>query len=254
MENLIKIAIDNLKRFEPKEGYFLAFSGGKDSICCYQLLKLSGCKFESHYSITTVDEPFVKPFIRKNYTDVIFDRPKLSMFQLIVKKGILPGRIARFCCEFLKEYSGKSRLVVTGIRNAESFNRSKRRLLEIDSRKQMQGKAYLNIICKWSENDVWEFIKKYKLIVPDYYANDCRSARGGCVGCPFSGVRTQRKDFIKYPRYKTAYLKAISKAMERGRFKQFENANDVFDWWLSDVSIVNYFESKKQTFINFEKI
>jgi len=30
----IEVAIDRIKMFEPKEGYYLAFSGGKDSIVC----------------------------------------------------------------------------------------------------------------------------------------------------------------------------------------------------------------------------
>jgi phosphoadenosine phosphosulfate reductase len=130
-------------------------------------------------------------------------------------------------------------------------------MLMIDSRKAMGGKAYVNIICDWKEDDVWELIKKYRkqfnIAIPDYYAEDCRSARGGCVGCPLSGVKTQRKDFERYPRYKIAYLKAIQRAMDRGKFGQFTDANDVFEWWLSDMSIVNYFESKKQTFLIFEK-
>lgn len=242
--------IDILKRYEPSEGYFLAFSGGKDSICCYQLLKLSGCKFESHYSITTVDEPFVKPFIRKNYPFVIFDKPKLSMFKLIEKKG-LPLRHMRYCCEHLKEYSGKGRLVVTGIRKEESFNRSKRSMFEIDTRKSFLGKAYLNIIINWTEKDIWNFIVENKLSVPDYYANDCRSARGGCVGCPLSGSKQMKKDFEKYPRYKKAYLKAIEKAIKKGRFEEFLDEYDVFNWWLSNMSVKNYIENKKQLLINF---
>lgn len=244
IQDRVDKVIDVLRRFEPREGYFLAFSGGKDSICCYYLLKLSGCKFEAHYSITTVDEPFVKPFIRKYYPDVIFDHPEISMYNLIVKKGILPGRLARYCCEFLKEYSGKGRLVITGVRNAESFNRAKRRMFELDNRKKMQGKAYLNPIVTWEEDDVWEFImhyrKEFKIQIPDYYANDCRSARGGCVGCPLGGVNHQKKEFKKYPRYKNAYMKAITRAKANGRFKLFDDAEQVFGWWLSDMSVENY--------------
>lgn len=35
----VKIAIDRLQVFEPPEGYYLAFSGGKDSQCIYHLAK-----------------------------------------------------------------------------------------------------------------------------------------------------------------------------------------------------------------------
>ena len=51
----ISKTISRIKQFEPKDGYYLAFSGGKDSITCYHLLKMAGVKFDAHYSITTVD-------------------------------------------------------------------------------------------------------------------------------------------------------------------------------------------------------
>ena len=33
----VQIAIERLRAFEPPEGYYLAFSGGKDSQCIYHL-------------------------------------------------------------------------------------------------------------------------------------------------------------------------------------------------------------------------
>lgn len=44
----VQIAIDRLRSFEPEEGYFLAFSGGKDSQCVYHLAKMAGVKFDAH--------------------------------------------------------------------------------------------------------------------------------------------------------------------------------------------------------------
>lgn len=38
----LDIAIQRLKSFEPQEGYFLAFSGGKDSQCIYHLAQMAG--------------------------------------------------------------------------------------------------------------------------------------------------------------------------------------------------------------------
>lgn len=38
----VQKAIERLKTFEPPEGYFVAFSGGKDSQCVYELCKLGG--------------------------------------------------------------------------------------------------------------------------------------------------------------------------------------------------------------------
>ena len=39
------------------KGFYLAFSGGKDSQALYYVAKLAGVKYESHYSLTTLDPP-----------------------------------------------------------------------------------------------------------------------------------------------------------------------------------------------------
>ena len=137
----VQVAIDRLKGFEPRDGsgYFLAFSGGKDSQCIYHLAKMAGVKFDAHYSVTTVDPPELIRFIRKEYPDVIWDRhyypddPKynlpngqrrqITMWNLIANHTIPPTRQSRYCCADLKETSGKGRVTVTGVRWAESARR-----------------------------------------------------------------------------------------------------------------------------------
>ena len=51
----------------------------------------------------------------------------MTMYQLIFKKGMLPLRQCRFCCEYLKERHGINRVVITGITAAESSRRAKRK-------------------------------------------------------------------------------------------------------------------------------
>ena len=53
----VDTAINRLKTFAPDEGYFVAFSGGKDSQCIYHLCEMAGVKFDAHYSVTSVDPP-----------------------------------------------------------------------------------------------------------------------------------------------------------------------------------------------------
>jgi len=45
-------AIQLLKDLEPADGYYLAFSGGKDSCVIKELTIMAGVKFDSHYNIT----------------------------------------------------------------------------------------------------------------------------------------------------------------------------------------------------------
>ena len=127
----VQAAIDILRQFEPPEGYYLAFSGGKDSQCVYHLAKEAGVKFDAHYSVTSVDPPELVRFIKENYPDVEMKIPHdkdgkpVTMWNLIPKRRLPPTRIARYCCEALKESNGKYRVTLTGVRKAESVNRSK---------------------------------------------------------------------------------------------------------------------------------
>ena len=68
------------------KGYYLAFSGGKDSQALYHVAIVAGVKFEAHYSFTTLDPPELVYFIREKYPDVFIDRPELSFTQLCIKK------------------------------------------------------------------------------------------------------------------------------------------------------------------------
>jgi phosphoadenosine phosphosulfate reductase len=51
-------------------------------------------------------------------------------------------------------------------------------------------KFVLNPIIDWTEQDVWDFIKKYKLPYNPLY--DIGYKRVGCVGCPLSS-KNQKK-------------------------------------------------------------
>lgn len=125
-KNKVEVAIDRLQSFEPKDGYYLAFSGGKDSQCIYHLAKMAGVKFDAHYRITSVDPPELVRFIKTQYPDVALDYPRdadgnvITMWNLIPQQTIPPTRKARYCCDKLKESGGEGRLTVTGVRWAES--------------------------------------------------------------------------------------------------------------------------------------
>lgn len=86
---------------------YVAFSGGKDSVCMAELCKMAGVPYELHYNITTIDPPEVMQFMRENYPDLKWHLPQQSMMDLIIEKHMPPTRIARFCCAELKERGGK---------------------------------------------------------------------------------------------------------------------------------------------------
>lgn len=127
----LEVTLDKIRAFEPEEGYFLAFSGGKDSQCIYHLCEMAGVKFDAHYSVTSVDPPELYNFIREQYPEVSRDIPRdengkaITMWSLIAEQTIPPTRNARYCCEKLKETNGEGRVTMTGVRWAESPKRRK---------------------------------------------------------------------------------------------------------------------------------
>ena len=127
----LEATLERIKTFEPKDGYYLAFSGGKDSQCIYHLCKMAGVKFDAHYRVTSVDPPELVQFIKEYYPDVSREIPRdkegnaITMWNLIPKRRLPPTRIARYCCSTLKESGGTGRCTMTGVRWSESVNRSK---------------------------------------------------------------------------------------------------------------------------------
>lgn len=105
-------AIMRLQSYEPPEGYYLCFSGGKDSVVIKALADMAGVKYDAHYSITTVDPPELIYFIREHHKDVEFEYPRdndgnrITMWNLIPRKQMPPTRLARYCCQYLKENGG----------------------------------------------------------------------------------------------------------------------------------------------------
>ena len=148
----LETTIDRIRTFEPPEGYFVAFSGGKDSQCIYELCKMAGVKFDAHYSVTSVDPPELIQFVKKQYPDVIFDYPHdkdgkpVTMWRLIEGNTMPPSRWARYCCAKLKESNGKDRVTVTGVRWAESVNRKTNQGLVTVTGKSKQTRKQLEEI------------------------------------------------------------------------------------------------------------
>lgn len=129
LQEKVNKSIERLKAFEPEEGYYLAFSGGKDSVTCKALLDMAGCKYDATYRVTSVDPPELVRFIKEKHPDVIREVPRdrngkpITMWNLIPKHMTPPTRIIRYCCSSLKEPGGDGRMTVTGVRWAESSNR-----------------------------------------------------------------------------------------------------------------------------------
>lgn len=54
-------------RLDPENGFYLAFSGGKDSQALYHIAQMAGVKFKAHMNLTSVDPPEVIRFVKRQY-------------------------------------------------------------------------------------------------------------------------------------------------------------------------------------------
>ena len=121
--------------YDSDNGFYLAFSGGKDSQCLYHVAKLAGVKFKAHMNLTSVDPPEVIHFVKTQYSDVELIKPKKSIFQAAIDMGILPTKRVRWCCKEFKESAGAGKVTLIGIRHAESSRRAARQEVEISEKK-----------------------------------------------------------------------------------------------------------------------
>ena len=121
--------------YDQEDGFYLAFSGGKDSQALLHMAQLAGVKFRAHMNLTSVDPPEVIRFVRTNYKEVELIKPNKSIFRIAVEKQILPTQRVRWCCAEYKEKAGAGKVTLIGIRHKESSRRAKRNEVEISNHK-----------------------------------------------------------------------------------------------------------------------
>jgi len=234
IENKVNIAIEFLRDIEPEEGFYVADSGGKDSCVILKLVDMAGVKYDAHHNLTTIDPPELIYFLRDHHKNTIIDKPAKPFLTALIKNGF-PRRQTRWCCREYKEQGGAGRLVVTGVRAAESKKRAKRSILEVCYKDA--SKRFAHIIFNWTEDEVWEFIHKYEIPYCPLY--DDGWARIGCLFCPMAGDRRQR-DAVKYPGYKNAFIKAFIKLYNKRKAEgnhsvdRWESGEAMFEWWINE--------------------
>lgn len=273
-------AIERLRlAAEMSETYYgkpliITTSGGKDSDVCLALAQAAGIRYEVQHNHTTADAPETIYHVRGTFRRLedkgikctvnlpTYKGQRITMWSLIPQKLIPPTRIMRYCCSVLKEQSGKSRMITTGVRWAESAaRRSKRGIYENMSRDlskriiinndnddtrrlfedcRLQAKRICNPIIDWTDADVWDYIRAEHIPVNPLY--ECSFRRVGCVGCPLASRSVRQAEFARYPSFAQMYIRAFDRMLEvrtargkmDGSWRIGTTGEDVFHWWMED--------------------
>lgn len=198
-------------KMQPEHGFWLCYSGGKDSDTILELAKIAGVKFTAYYNVTTIDPPELVRYIIEQHPEVVRLHPKETFLQIIKRKRMLPTRLKRFCCTELKETTAAGYCAITGVRAAESTRRKKQASeIKIQNKKGISKKDFnemertkfqcvdgkdkvlVNPIIDWSEKDVWDFIKFRKIPYCNLY--DQGFKRLGCLFCPMASKRERERE------------------------------------------------------------
>lgn len=235
-EFLVNKSLARITSLAPPEGYYLAFSGGKDSCVIKKLCDMAKVKYEAVYNVTTIDPPELVRFIKYFHPDVKWSFSKRPFLIEMVYRGF-PMRQRRWCCSDYKERGGEGRVVLTGIRWAESSSRSKRQIVEADyGCRGPKGKKLVNPIIDWPDSAVWRFIGKHGLPYCELY--DEGWTRLGCVMCPLASPKNRLKEYERYPgfvkAYKVAFGKLYAEKKRRGlkSVDRWKDGDEMFNWWI----------------------
>lgn len=236
-------------RLDPGNGFWLAFSGGKDSQALYHVAKLAGVKFKAHMTLTSVDPPEVIRFVKRNYQDVELIPPRESIFTIAKRKKTFPTQRIRYCCQELKEFAGAGKCTLIGIRKAESVRRSKRNEVEKNKKLSMtfdqfsehaetmsscvSGKEKLLIspLLDWTDAEVWQFLNDNGIQHCSLYDNGYK--RIGCIMCPMSPKRAIIEDMRRYPHIVKKWRDVAAYLIENRILTFTRDPDTLIGWWIS---------------------
>ena len=261
-------------RLDPENGFYNTFSGGKDSQVLYHLVKMSGVRHRTHMNLTSVDPPEVIRFVKAQYPDVDLIKPRMSIYEMAMKKHMLPTMRIRWCCAEYKETSGVGKVTLIGIRKEESARRAKREEVSMNikgKRKEYsfdqwseheekmvacvggKDKILVSPIIHWTERDVWEFLNANG--IPHCELYDQGYHRIGCICCPMSNRKQKLKDIERWPHVKSNWIKAIQWLIDNGYMNHnYSDAETGFRWWISGKSFDKFYADEfLQQKIDFEK-
>lgn len=220
MESLIQDTIKEIfntyvKYQSQVDVFYVAFSGGKDSIVLLDLVQraLPHNEFKVLFGDTGMEFPDTYELVNRMEsqlagTGIGFFRAK-STYSAEYTWNMFgpPATVNRWCCSVhktapqiiaLRENTGKSNftgLAFTGIRASESASRSEYDYISIGEKHK--GQYSCNPIIEWNSAEVYSYIFQEKLMLNKAYKKGNR--RAGCLVCPRAAERSDYFSRVCYP-------------------------------------------------------
>lgn len=225
-----------------EDGFYVAFSGGKDSIVMERLFRMAGVKYKAFYNNVTIDPPELVRFIKREYPEVTWNNVGKHLVSYMADNKVCgpPTRLIRWCCEIYKEQGGIDSFRAIGVRAAESARR--KGLWKIVATDRNTSRPILCPILYWTDADVWQFVRDNKMKYCSLY--DEGYTRLGCVGCPMSGPTGMARDFKRWPRYEAMWKRGFKVYFDKYKgvpkrngdprsIEKFPTVDDLWNWWTS---------------------
>lgn len=270
-ETIKKIYNTYVEYMERVDVFYVAFSGGKDSVVALDLVQRAlphnkfkvlfgdtGMEFPDTYSTVDVIEAQCKEqgieFVRakSHYS------PEESW-----KKFGPPATVTRWCCSVhktapqvivLRELTGKPNftgMAFIGVRASESISRSEYDYVSLGEKHK--GQYSCNPILEWNSAELYMYIYTEDIYLSDAYKKGNR--RAGCLVCPRAAERNEYMARAWYPEefdflvntikymYRNSFSSegALNEFIANGGWKARKNGRDI------DVQL-NYSESSEKEY------
>lgn len=250
LEQKIEMAIGLIRTFEKQaltfsvDGYYVCFSGGKDSVVLERLFEMAGVRYQAWYNNVTIDPPELIWFIKNHYPEVKWNNPEKHLLTHMQEKPKgLPTRLVRWCCQIYKEQGGGDVFKAIGVRAQESARR--KGLWQVFKVHTETKRPILSPILYWTDDDIWNFIRQNDLPYCSLYDEGFK--RLGCVGCPMGGRNGRKRDFARWPRYERMWKNAAFKWFDHWkqipkrdgspRLVTFTDKEQYWSWWMEEKNV-----------------
>ena len=219
---LEKLAAETIKKIyniyveymDRGEGFYVAFSGGKDSVVALDLVQraLPHNKFKVLFGDTGMEFPDTYKIVEEieqhcKDAKIEFLRAKSDFDPKVTWREFgPPAQTMRWCCSvhktapqiiLLREYTNNPHfrgMAFTGIRGDESASRSEYE--GISHGEKVRGQYSCHPILEWNSAELFSYIYERQLLINDAYKKG--NSRAGCLVCPLA---TSKNMYFKEQAY-----------------------------------------------------